>query len=208
MQENDSRFLQTLRQISCANKRKNIRLNLEQPGTSRDKSQFVARDSQHFRDYARHTYFHGRDVHAWLACHRRTTHPDYLYQPKEKRHCLKIKRIFEKFDRDNSQTLELQEFLQMFNEYYLESIPLTFGRELPHQDRACRPPERLHHPLRFRHPRRPPDPRTVRPPRHPPRRQRLLPRLHAQRSVTSCVPDSTPSPTPTPRSSCPPPSTA
>ena len=43
--------------------------------------------------------------------------------------CIELKRIFVKFDADGSNTLELEEFFQMFRENYLDSLFVNIDDE-------------------------------------------------------------------------------
>lgn len=56
----------------------------------------------------------------WLKKHRpETTKMEYLYTPEEVQKHLDLKRIFEVFDEDHSETLDLDEFVEMFIQNYI-----------------------------------------------------------------------------------------
>ena len=82
-----------------------------------------------FKNPTIRTYYHSSDVNKWLGRYQNTVPPDYLYKPEYKTRCIELKRIFVKFDADGSNTLELNEFFDMFRENYLDSLFATIDRE-------------------------------------------------------------------------------
>jgi len=75
------------------------------------------------------TYYHSSSVNKWLLRYKNSVQADYLYKPQDKIRCIELKRIFDKFDSDNSNTLELAEFYDMFKENYLDSILVNVDKE-------------------------------------------------------------------------------
>ena len=67
-------------------------------------------------------HYHASDMNKWLGRFKNTVAPDYLYKPEHKIKFLDLKRIFMNFDSDGSNTLEIEQFFEMFKEAYLNSL--------------------------------------------------------------------------------------
>ena len=133
MSENMKQFRISMSKTIGRNRSLNARLNLENTHSFRDKNSHIATQLDKFVQIDAQTYFHQRDVNQWLLRYKDSTNPDYLYYPSEKVKCLKLKKIFEKFDSDNSNTLELNEFFEMFTQSYLGILRGSQSREFLYQ---------------------------------------------------------------------------
>jgi hypothetical protein len=66
------------------------------------------------------SHLHSFSIMSWLKKHKQqTTKMQYLYTPEEVQKHLDLKRIFEVFDEDHSETLDLDEFVEMFIQNYI-----------------------------------------------------------------------------------------
>ena len=82
--------------------------------------------STNFKNPEHRTYLHSKDNIAFLSRYHNNVKPDYLYLPEEKQKRFEQTSIFQNFDADGSNTLEIEEFLEMFLQNYLcyeEFIP-------------------------------------------------------------------------------------
>ncbi len=89
----------------------------------------ISKEIDNFKEPNKKTYYHTPNINKWLMRYQKSVNPDYLYQPKDKIRCIELRRIFEKFDADGSNTLEVEEFFDMFQENYLDEHFKEFNSE-------------------------------------------------------------------------------